>query len=145
MAKKGTKYVLSCRILQNGRPIKDYQAPYAESRQLSATSNSQDPLGITNYPLSRPISIVNATKTDTYIEIDHPWEGYIVSEGELISINGYHDLGKSFKITPGDLVSLGWHDLRFLFKVEKKPKRNIKSSKSSVLSPSFTLTHILLS
>ena len=119
MSKRAKQYVLNCRILQNGRPIKDFQTNYGENKQLSATSNGDDPLGITNYPLSRPISIVNSSKNGTYIEIDHPWEGYIISEGELNTVNGYHDLGKSFKITPGDLVSLGWHDLRF-FKIEKK-------------------------
>lgn len=120
MSKRAKQYVLNCRILQNGRPIKDFQTNYGENKQLSATSNGDDPLGITNYPLSRPISIVNSSKNGTYIEIDHPWEGYIISEGELNTVNGYHDLGKSFKITPGDIVSLGWHDLRFLFKIEKK-------------------------
>ena len=101
MAKrKNTRFELQCRILQNGRPIKDYSLPYGEHAHLFATSNGDDPLGITHYPLSRPISILDISKHGSYIEIDHPWEGYVISEGTLKEISAYHDLGKSFKIKP---------------------------------------------
>lgn len=132
MARKAkNKFELQCRILQNGRPIKNYVSPFGESQHLFATNNGDDPLGITHYPLSRPISLIDSSKHGTYIEIDHPWEGFIISEGKLIEINGYHDLGKSFKIKQGDVASLAWHDLRFMIKVDMPIEA--KAEKASLL------------
>ncbi|MDB2447403.1 hypothetical protein N9W79_02125 [bacterium] len=130
MAKSAkTKFELQCRILQNGRPVKNFVAPFGESHHLFATSNGDDPLGITHYPLSRPISVVEISKHGTFVEIDHPWEGFLLSEGEIIEINGYSDLGKSFKITPGDFASLAWHDIRILLKVAPKEKDEKQAGK----------------
>ena len=96
---KKSKHELHCRILQNGRVLKDYSVTFGENSQLFVTGNGNDPLGITHYPLTRPIFLIDSSKHGTFVEIDHPWEGFILSEGNVTPINGYHDLGKSFKIT----------------------------------------------
>jgi hypothetical protein len=132
---KKSKFELQCRILQNGRPVKNYTIPYGENSHLYATGNGNDPLGITHYPLSRPISVVDTSKHGTYVEIDHPWEGFLLSEGEIIEVNGYHDLGKSFKITPGDFASLAWNDLRILLKIA--PKQEEESEGSNIIPGKF--------
>lgn len=126
MKEQITKYNLTCRILQNGRIVKTFETPFDENGHFFITSNVDDPLGITLYPLSRPISVFTTSKNGTYIEIDHPWEGFIQSGGEVLEVKGYHQLGKSFRFSPGDIASLGWNDLRFLAKVEPRGKSRRK-------------------
>ena len=71
--------------------------------------------------------MIDSSKHGTFVEIDHPWEGFILSEGNVTPINGYHDLGKSFKITKKDYASLAWNDLRILIKIAqiKKPDKDV--------------------
>lgn len=133
-----TKQELVCRILQNGRQVKNFRTTFGETKHLFLNNVSGDPLGVTLYPLSRPISVVNATKNGTYIEIDHPWDGFLMSGGEMIKITGYRDLGKSFRFTPGDIASLGWNDLRILIKVEQSTsKTQFSLPKISTLKPKY--------
>ena len=126
---KDSKFILSFKILQNGRPIKEFDTPYGKNQRLFVTNNGDDPLGITHYPLVRPISIIEVSKNGIFLEIDLPWEGFVCTRGEITDINGYHDLGKSFQIKPGDSFSIAWNDLRVLAKISPRKGTGRKPTK----------------
>jgi hypothetical protein len=142
MTTQTKNYQVEIRILQNGAAIKDVSLPLKASGVLSLSSKESDILGLNLYPLSRNIPILKIGKHEAQVLIDHTWEGFVVSSGNMKDVVPHKSLGDTFVMKPGDFASLAWHDLRLLIYIREpigKSKTRRGSDSKYLSSPLSTL------
>ncbi len=114
--KPGTLSV-SFELLQNGTSIASTQKKWAHTGDVEISNHSRGSLVVPNYPLTGDIRVVTSRKGKTYVTLDRGWDGFIVSNGEVIELDPHDRTPREIPIQKGDYASLSIDDLRLLIKV----------------------------
>jgi len=111
---------VSLEVLQNGIPVAATTRRFGHTSDVVISSAEGAALSLPNYPLTGAMVVVTSRKGKTFIVLDRPWEGFVVSGGEHTEVERTERSYREIPIGKGDYASLALGDLRLLVKVAPK-------------------------
>lgn len=97
---------------------------------LKLTSRGNGPFVLPYYPIvNNQYDFLHCHKNGARIVVDHSWEGFATSRGELIRVSRQEKGQSQIEMTRGDYASITHNDLRIMVKItSQKPKTQKKRS-----------------
>ena len=129
--KSGTKttgsLVVHVEVLQNGATLLTKTRPLKGSNVLTLTSAGDGAFALPHYPLpDGKLEFLRTTSTGATLIVDHQWEGFCTSGGELVHITRGDRGRQTLPLGKGDYASITHDDLRIMVKL--LPRRAAKKS-----------------
>ncbi len=119
--------VVHVEVLQNGATLLTKSRPLKGSNVLTLTSAGEGQFALPHYPLpDGKLEFLRTTNTGATLIVDHQWEGFCTSGGELVHITRGDRGRQTLPLGKGDYASITHEDLRIMVKL--LPRRAAKKS-----------------
>jgi len=117
-------YAVHVEVLQNGASLARCQRKLSRVSSLALTSAPEGELALPFYPLpNNKLEFFRRDGTGIYLVVDHKWDGFCTSKGELLDIARGDKGRREVAMHPGDYGSIGYDDLRILVKIAPETKK----------------------
>jgi len=133
MAKKSrNKLYLYIKVLQNGATLASIEKEL-NKEALKLTSSGSGPLALPYYPIAnKQYQFLSCTKSGAKLIIEHGWEGFATSSGELVRLTRQEKGHSTIDMIRGDYASITHNDLRIMIKITNEKPISYKKPKSGV-------------
>ncbi len=126
------KLYLYIKVLQNGATLATVEKDLT-NENLKLTSKGTGPLVLPFYPINNTQYLfLSCTKSTAKLIIEHGWEGFATTTGELVRITRQEKGQSSIDMVRGDYASITHNDLRIMVKITNEKPKSDKKAKSGV-------------
>ncbi len=133
MAKSSkNKLYLYIKVLQNGATLAAIEKDL-QKENLKITSKGTGPLVLPFYPITNTqYEFLSCTKSGAQLIIEHGWEGFATTKGELVRITRQEKGQSTIEMVRGDYASITHNDLRIMVKITNEKPKTVKKPKTGI-------------
>ena len=131
-SKSKSKLYLYIKVLQNGATLAAVEKDL-QKEHLKITSKGSGPLVLPFYPITNTqYEFLSCTKSGAKLIIEHGWEGFATTRGELVPISRQEKGQSTIDMMLGDYASITHNDLRIMVKITNEKPKAVKKPKSGI-------------